>query len=363
MTALKTSPLISVVVACWNVEKYINNCIRSILSQSYKNLEILLVDDCSTDSTLQILQSYALIDKRVRVIQRETNGGLSECRNSGILASTGDLIAFVDGDDALKSNTYEEIIKNYDPSIDVYWFGTEIIYEGNIERKAFDEEYYRIKSSGIGSISREELLNYDCSAVNKVFSRPLLEDQYLFRGRYFEDALFYMKFFATPRKILFIPRKLYIYYRRHESIMASTFQRKEGVAINHLFILDDIYEFWKNKGFLKDSRISFQKISLVFFSFAYRFSPPFETARVIWEMTTRLRKWNIGCESDPLLDHLYHGQYTFLLTNKINNENPLPSHPLPPLKGFEKIFSRRKEKGHLVTRFLSFKVASKRIKS
>lgn len=323
-------PLISVVVACWNVEKYIQNCLNSILTQTYANLEILVVDDCSTDSTLAILKTFEQKDERIHVISRHKNGGLSECRNSGILAATGELLAFVDGDDALAPNAYEEIVKNYDPSIDVYWFGTKIVYEANKDLKTSDDQYYRIKNDGLHQIGRNALLDYDCSACNKVFKRALVEKEYFFSSRFYEDALFFMKFFAFPRKIFFIKKELYIYYRRQSSIMANTFQKKEGVAIHHLYILDDLYDFWTKKGLLPENRIEFQKIVLSFFSFAYKFSPTFERARVLSEMISRLRKWNIGFESSPILDYLYNGKYFISFNPLQQDDNKLPSILPPP---------------------------------
>lgn len=308
------SPLISIVVPCWNIENYISKCIVSILNQSYKNLEIIFVDDKSTDSTISIIKSFASNEKRIRIIERETNGGLGECRNSGILAATGELITFVDGDDELAPNTYEEVIKHYDPTIDVYWFGTRIIYDNNHnhEFKESDLNYYTIKHSGLYSISPEHLTEYDCSAWNKVYKRSLINNDFLFQGRYFEDACFFMRFFALPRNIFFINKQLYIYHRRTSSIMSNTFAKKEGYAIHHIYILDSIRNFWINSNLLPKHRKSFQRIVLDFFRFAYRFSPAYDRARVVNEMAVRLRQWDIGSEISPLLDEIRLGKYEII---------------------------------------------------
>lgn len=356
-------PCISVVVACWNVEKYISKCIESILAQTYPKLEILLVDDCSTDSTASILRSYALKDSRIRVILRDRNGGLSECRNSGIENATGDLISFVDGDDALEPNTYQEIISRYDDSIDVYWFGANVIYESNNELKSSDDKYYKIRYSGIRKIKREELLDFDCSVWNKVFRKDFFGEKFKFKGRYYEDALFFMKFFALERKICFIPKKLYLYYRRPSSIMANTFLKKEGLAINHIFILDDIYDFWSKNGFLAESRIAFQRIVLSFFWFAYKHSQPFERARVVAEMVSRLRSWNIGCEANPVLEYIRSGMFTISFGPQLEVTGSIPTVTMPPLKGWQKIFSVRNENGHHIVRLFTKKIASRRLKN
>lgn len=95
---MKQQPLVSVIVAVYNVEQYIHRCVDSILSQTYKNLEIILVDDGSPDNCPIICDEYARKDDRVRVIHQE-NGGLSAARNSGLDLCKGEYIAFVDSDD------------------------------------------------------------------------------------------------------------------------------------------------------------------------------------------------------------------------------------------------------------------------
>lgn len=103
---------ISIVVAAYNVEKYINRCIDSILNQTYKNIQIILVNDCSTDRTKDICQEYTEKDERVILVNKQINEGLSEARNSGIKEAIGDYLTFVDGDDFLDSHTIEICVKN-----------------------------------------------------------------------------------------------------------------------------------------------------------------------------------------------------------------------------------------------------------
>ena len=102
---------ISVIVPIFNSEQFINRCVESILNQTYKNLEIILVDDGSTDDSGKICDQYALTDSRITVIHK-INEGVSKARNMGIDASKGDLISFVDADDFLDVNMYEELINH-----------------------------------------------------------------------------------------------------------------------------------------------------------------------------------------------------------------------------------------------------------
>ena len=129
----------------YNVELYIEKCIRSVLSQTYQNIEIICVNDCSTDKTLAILQRIALEDSRIKVISHNTNSGLSETRNTGIKLARGEFISFIDGDDEIKQNTYEKLIPHFsDPSIDVVWFGIDIVYESHEHLRKSDNEYYAV---------------------------------------------------------------------------------------------------------------------------------------------------------------------------------------------------------------------------
>ena len=102
--------LISVVVPIYNVENYIKKCVDSILSQTYKNLEIILVDDGSPDNCPQICDEYAQKDNRIKVIHKE-NGGLSDARNAGIDISKGKFITFIDSDDYIEKD-YVEVLYN-----------------------------------------------------------------------------------------------------------------------------------------------------------------------------------------------------------------------------------------------------------
>ena len=92
--------IISVIIPVYNVEKYLSRCIESVLNQTYRNLEIIIVDDGSTDDSLNICRRYEKKDKRIKVIHQD-NGGLSSARNKGLMNSTGEYISFVDSDDWL----------------------------------------------------------------------------------------------------------------------------------------------------------------------------------------------------------------------------------------------------------------------
>ena len=106
---MNNTPLISVIVPVYNVEKYLRKCVDSIVNQTYKNLEIILVDDGSPDNCGKICDEFAEMDNRVMVIHKE-NGGLSSARNAGLDIATGEYITFVDSDDYIENDTYEKVV-------------------------------------------------------------------------------------------------------------------------------------------------------------------------------------------------------------------------------------------------------------
>lgn len=108
---MENEMLLSVIVPCYNIEKFIENTVNSILSQTYTDLEVILVNDGSTDNTLSVINSLRSADSRIKVVDKE-NGGVTSARLRGVKEASGELIAFVDGDDELEPDMYERLIKN-----------------------------------------------------------------------------------------------------------------------------------------------------------------------------------------------------------------------------------------------------------
>ena len=117
--------------------------------------------------------------------------------------------------------------------------------------------------------------------------------------------------------------------------------------------------FWLNNKLLSFHRTAFQRTVSSYFRFAYKYSPSYERSRVVSEMVTRLRKWAIGSETDPILDFLPQGKFTIPFGLESTSSKPITA--LPPLKGMQKLFSIRNEAGHRVIRLFTLKIASHKI--
>lgn len=245
--------LVTVVVPVYNVEKYLDRCIDSIVNQTYKNLEIILVDDGSPDNCPQMCDDWAKKDNRIKVIHKK-NAGLGMARNSGMDIATGSYIFFVDSDDYLDKNTVK---KSVDIAINsqaqVVMFGHSNFDDyGNITplKMKTDKLYFE----------GEELLNdllpglfvYDrglgVRTGNKMFSLTLLKDNNLQykseREIISEDAFFVLQLFKCVKKVAVLPENLYFYYQNPKSL-TSTY-REDRQEKNNLFLLKSLKEIEAN---------------------------------------------------------------------------------------------------------------------
>jgi glycosyltransferase involved in cell wall biosynthesis len=209
---MKNNSLVSVVVPVYNIKNYIEKCLESIISQSYENLEIVVVDDGSTDESGRLCDEFAKKDKRVKVFHKK-NGGLSDARNFGIKKSQGEIVALVDGDDYVDADyikaMYEVMVKD-DSDIVVCGFD-------NIIPSSFVVS---------GEEATKKLLveqeNIEIVAWNKLYKKELFEKGIEYPvGDKHEDALTTYKLFAEAKKVSYVSKSLYHYVKREDSIMGQ----------------------------------------------------------------------------------------------------------------------------------------------
>lgn len=241
--------LISIIVPIYNVEKYLNQCINSILKQTYTNIEIILVDDGSPDNCGKICDNYKRIDKRIKVIHKN-NGGLSEARNYGIKEATGDFLLFVDSDDFITENTCEILINNiqkYNADMAICNF-----YYVFKNKKAIINEMSTKKEIQIlekENIIKEYFINYSVDlnvAWNKLYKKDIFKrkNALLFPvGKLHEDTYIMYKIYYNLNRLVRINKPLYYYRQRNNSII-SNFSKKNVKDI--MGYINDYYIFSKN---------------------------------------------------------------------------------------------------------------------
>ena len=211
----KNIPYVSIVVPVFNTEKYLEKCINSIISQTLKNIEIIIIDDGSTDNSLKIAQSLEKIDNRIKVYHK-SNGGLSSARNYGIQKAKGMYVGFVDSDDYVESGMFKYLFDSCtkrNSSISICgWY---IVFENKKTQCSFNTR--EIDLTPVEAINM--LLNhfsFDNFACNKLFKKELFDNVTFPKGKVLEDLLTIYKLIANSKKITVSSIPLY-YYVQHEN--------------------------------------------------------------------------------------------------------------------------------------------------
>lgn len=225
---------VSFIIPIYKVEQYLEQCVNSVLNQTYRDIEVILVDDGSPDGCPKLCDTFAERDSRVRVLHK-ANGGLSDARNAGLLVATGDYIIFVDGDDFWHDTSSLETLVS------------EICHTPNCDFIGFNCSYY-IPSNN----KREDWVAYDCaigsemssracirylvqsgtfpmSACLKILNRKFLLDNALFfkKGVYSEDIPWFIDLLSKSSSCRFINNYIYSYRKEVEGSISSTFSQKK----------------------------------------------------------------------------------------------------------------------------------------
>jgi glycosyltransferase involved in cell wall biosynthesis len=215
---------ISIIVPVYNVEKYLNKCVDSILNQTFKDFELILVDDGSPDNSGAICDQYAKEDTRVRVIHKE-NGGLSSARNAGIEVAQGKFLGFVDSDDYIAEDMYELLYNNIlREDADLSVCGIYHVYEGKeLEVKP---EKYLILNRDEATVLIFHGNQISDHAVNKLYSKEIFSDLRYPIGKYHEDSFTIVGILDQCEKVVVDTRQKYYYYHRDDSITSQIFSKK-----------------------------------------------------------------------------------------------------------------------------------------
>lgn len=226
--------LVSVIVPVYKVEKYLDRCVKSIINQTYKNLEIILVDDGSPDNCPKLCDEWAKKDARIKVVHKE-NGGLSDARNKGFDASNGDLILFVDSDDYIDNNMVEIMAKRIEED------GTDMCVCSFSKFRDGEEPNKSFSKSPEILTTREALQRLVLGkgfqlvvAWDKLMKRKLVEKVKFPKGKIHEDEYICHRFIGECEKVSIIHNPLYFYFLREGSIMNSTFSMRRLDVIGGL---------------------------------------------------------------------------------------------------------------------------------
>ncbi|MGE8204566.1 glycosyltransferase family 2 protein [Heyndrickxia sp. NPDC080065] len=257
---------VSVIVPIYNVEKYLERCVDSIINQTYENLEIILVNDGSLDNSGRIAEEYKKIDNRVKAFHKQ-NGGLSDARNFGIKQITGECILFVDSDDWLEPNMIEKMVNTIlEYKADVVQSAFYYAYEDHL---LFDNRYFD-KTCPPLVLSNKELMKelvinekVKNFAWGKLFKSNFIQDIPFEKGVLFEDVFWAHKVMHRVHKYVILNDPLCYYFQRNDSIVATYSPRNldiiRGLKERHCFLEEYYQDLTEEslKGILKTSLIHY----------------------------------------------------------------------------------------------------------
>jgi len=244
--------LVSVIVPVYNVEKHLHKCVDSILQQSYKNIEIILVDDGSPDSCPQICDDYTHVDDRVKVIHKQ-NGGLADARNAGIEIAGGEYISFLDSDDYIAPNMIEHLMNKIDLyDADISFCSLLRVREDTNVNAIFQPAENDITFSGAEAIewSFTHPIPESISACAKLYRLKLFKGTGIRFpvGRISEDVFIMHEIFFSAQRVVYSNQQLYFYLVRYGSISNKGFYKQQ---------LDMIEACLQAIDFVKDNNLPF----------------------------------------------------------------------------------------------------------
>ena len=258
------SCLVSVIIPVYNVENYLHECIDSVVNQTYKNLEIILVDDSSSDKSSQICDDYSKNDPRIIVIHKNYNSGVSDTRNAGLKIAKGEYIYFLDSDDYIEKGAIESLLfQAQSHSADMVFFDAEIIGKKN---PFYPVKLYTRKNLYTnplkGPLMLEKLVENGeyRPAIPLIFIRKnvLIKNKINFYpGVLYEDELFTLKLFLISGIVVHLPKCLYYRRIRDNSIMTSNigqhhFKSMITIVIEMLAIYRNHTTLNRNKNIIKN---------------------------------------------------------------------------------------------------------------
>ncbi|MGX3043797.1 glycosyltransferase family 2 protein [Helicobacter sp. T3_23-1056] len=243
------NPKISIIIPIYNVERYLPKCLDSVCNQTYKDLEIICVNDCSPDDSLEICQRYATKDSRIRIVDREQNGGLSAARNSGLEVASGEYVYFIDSDDWIDLDYIEKMVAM------IQKHSVDMVCNVNVfkvTRNGFIEHIcpHSQKKDPEGEfVDKITAINNNQTMIPCHLYRKQFLEKYKLRfleGYIHEDEIFHHISKIHLDKLFVFYGPTYYYLQRNDSIMSSRKNKIDG----HIKLLSFVYNFYKQNNLL-----------------------------------------------------------------------------------------------------------------
>ncbi len=309
---MKYNEQISVVIPCYNVEKYVRRCIESVLNQTYKNIEIIAIDDKSTDGTYNILQELVASNKgKIKLLQNDVNHGLAYTRNIGVKNASSEYLGFIDSDDYIDPTYYEVLVREMcDSGADLVVNDIQLVDEDGKEIAPTiaacngDVNTYNILDNGLAA-----------SACNKLSRRDLLQKYPFLEGKINEDVASIIPIVVHSKKIAYTNKAVYYYVQRNGSIQNSKFSEKRFDMFDSVnTCLERIKESDKYKEY-RDIILLHQLVEIYFYILV-EIEKKSERTNLISKFIDKLYEydfeiWNLGCLNSFIKRHRKNIRYYY----------------------------------------------------
>lgn len=223
---MNSNPKISIIVPVYNVEKYLDECVNSIINQTYKNIEIILVDDGSKDACGAMCDAYGRSDARIKVVHKQ-NGGLSSARNAGLDVATGDYIGFIDSDDYISLDMFEDLFKLIaSDNADLSMCGIYDLYDDGATARYKAGKIYHLDSIEAAKIVMRGRLNTTI-VCNKLYKASIFKQLRFPVGKIMEDDFVILDILLQCTRVVLTTDAKYYYRHREASITTISFTEKD----------------------------------------------------------------------------------------------------------------------------------------
>lgn len=269
------NPKVSIIVTSYNNAEFLPKCLNALINQTLADIEIICLDDSSSDDSAKIIQDFAKQDQRIHAVVNPKNLGVSATRNHGITLANAPYIMFCDGDDYFEADACASLYSAiHDHTANLAISEINVIYEAHLEMKPSDNNYYGLKHTGKQLLNDETIYNTDLAPTNKIFKKSLIQEYDIKfpEDKRFEDAYFCVAYMCVAKHAYYLNRRLYNYIRRENSLMSATWSSKsqQDVAIDHLYIAFMLYDFLEQHQLLEKYNDLYWQYFAAFEDFALR---------------------------------------------------------------------------------------------
>lgn len=260
-------PKLSIIVPVYNVEKYLDKCLERILNSTYKDFELIVINDGTKDNSEQIITKYLDNEKykdKITYISKE-NSGLSDTRNLGMSKAKGEYIAFVDSDDYIQTTMYETMMnKALEKNYDIVACDVKLVYEDSDKEKIISSAYE--KNLFNKDEIKQTMLTYYPVVWNKIYKKSLLEGIEFSKGVWYEDMEFNLKVYPRINSIGVVKEPLYNYLQRGNSITYTYNDKLYDIITN----MDTVIKYYKAQGIYEEYK---EELEYLYLRYAYATFP------------------------------------------------------------------------------------------